>query len=62
MRHHKSSIVYTCNNRIYRPKKYFMFPRVIMFCCCFVEALGNCPVCPPASRGPSESMSFLLLI
>ena len=53
MRHHKSSIVYTCTNRIYRPKRYFyvfLGNNFLLFFCggpLVVEALGNCPVCPP---------------
>jgi len=50
MAHHKSSIVYTCTNRIYRPKKYFYVSlgnNFTVFCGSplVVEALGNCPVC-----------------
>ena len=53
MRHHKSIKVYTCTNRIYRPKKYFYVSLGSNFLLFFrggplvVEALSNCPVCPP---------------
>jgi len=55
--------VYTCTERIYRQKSIFMFPYVVIFYCFFcggplvVEALGNCPVCPPLNPALFDAMN-----
>ena len=53
MRHHKSSIVYTCTNRIYRPKKYFYVSLGNNFFTVFCGGPGQLPSLPPPFKsGP----------
>ena len=52
MRHHKSSIVHKCANRIYRPKKYFYVSLGNNFYCFLWRPLscggpGQLPSLPP---------------
>jgi len=56
MRHHKSSIVYQKN---LQTKKYFYVSIGNIFLLFFVEALGNCPVCPPPALNPALVLAVL---
>jgi len=58
--------VYTCTNRIYKPKKYFSVSLgniFTVFCggALVVEALGNCPVPPPLNRALAGAQSIRAL-